>query len=134
MTYRVVTDHQVFAAAEDLHIAAGVIRYGTASHLNLRWRGIVGGEPRLTLSIHWHMETAHLEDPEPHLWRIRIDGEPGVRISVDLVKRAEDNTRTEAEQLGLAGSVINTIPLVCAAPPGLQTRPLASPFQASFER
>ena len=90
MTYRVVTGHQVFAATEDLHIAAGVIRYGTASHLNLRWRGIVGGEPRLTLSIHWHMETAHLEDPEPHLWRIRIDGEPGVRISVDLVKRAED--------------------------------------------
>jgi hypothetical protein len=131
---RVVTDHQVFAATEDLHIAAGVIRRGTASHLNLRWRGIVGGEPRLTLSIHWHMESAHLEDPDPHLWRIRIDGEPGVRISVDLVKRADDTTRTEAEQLGLAGSVINTIPLVCAAPPGLQMRPLASPFQASFAR
>ena len=129
---RVVTDHQVFAATEDLHIAAGVIRRGTASHLNLRWRGIVAGKPKITLSIHWHMESAHLEDPEPHLWRIRIDGEPGVRISVDLVKRPDDATRTEAEQLGLAGSVINSIPVICAAPPGLQTRPLATPFQASL--
>lgn len=127
---RIVSDHQVFAATEDLHVAAGVIRQGTVSHLNLRWRAIVDGRPRLTLSIHWHMERAHLDEPDPPLWRIRIEGEPGVRIAVDLAKRADDATRTEPEQLALAGAIINAIPVVCAAPPGLIDRPIATPFDA----
>ena len=84
--------------------------------------------------MHWRMETAHLEDPKPHLGRIRIDGKPGVRMLVDRVKRQDDTVGAEAEQLGLAGSAMNTIPQVSPAPPGLQTRPLASAFQASFAR
>lgn len=126
----IVSDHQVFAASEDLHVAAGLIRQGTVSHLNLRWRGIAGGRPRLTLSIHWHMERAHLDDPDPPLWRVRIDGEPGVRIAVDVVKRPDDATRTEPEQLAVAGTIVNAIPVVCAAPPGLIDRPVATPFSA----
>jgi hypothetical protein len=34
-----------------------------------------------------------------------------------------------AEQIAVAGSVINAIPIVCAAAPGLLTRPLATPHQ-----
>ena len=127
---QVVSDHQVFAATEDLHVAAGTIRQGTVSHLNLRWRGIVGGRRRLALSINWYMESAHLDEPDPPLWRIRIDGEPGVRIAVDVAKRPEDTSRTEPEQIALAGAIINTIPVVCAAPPGLLDRPVATPFDA----
>ncbi|QUD89494.1 NAD(P)H-dependent amine dehydrogenase family protein [Phenylobacterium montanum] len=126
----VVPDHQVFAATEDLHVAAGVIRQGTVSHLNLRWRGIVGGRARLLVSIHWHMEAAHLDEPKPPLWKIRIEGEPCVDIAVDLAKRAGDATRTEPEQIALAGAVINAISVVCAAAPGLLSRPMATPFSA----
>jgi hypothetical protein len=50
-------------------------------------------------------------------------------LSVDLEKRAGDATPTSAEQLGVAGAVINAIPLVQAADPGVMTRPLATPFQ-----
>jgi hypothetical protein len=54
-----------------------------------------------------------------------------VRISVEMEKRAGDTTPTSAEQIAVAGSVINAIPVVCAAPPGVMLRPLASPFRAS---
>jgi hypothetical protein len=129
---RIDTDHRVFPASEDLSIAAGPIAKGGISHVNWRWIGFVAGKPTLVMSIHWYMETAHLEDTDPPLWRIRIEGQPGVRLSVDMDKRPGDPTPTSAEQLGVAGTVINAIPIVCAAPPGLITRPLATPFRGDL--
>jgi hypothetical protein len=129
---RVDTDHQVFAATEDLSVAAGPIARGGVSHVNWRWRGIVAGAPKLTMSIHWCMEPAHLPEPDPPLWRIHVAGQPGVRLSVDLEKRPGDTTATSVEQLGLAGAVINAIPIVCAAAPGIMTRPIATPFRGDL--
>jgi hypothetical protein len=131
---RIETDHKVFAASEDLSVAAGPIPRGGVSHVNWRWRGIVDGARKLTMSIHWYMETAHLEATDPPLWRIHIQGQPGVRLSVDLEKRPHDATATSAEQLGVAGAVINAIPLVCAAPAGVMTRPVATPFRGDWTR
>lgn len=125
---RVETAHEVFPATEDLQVAAGLIRRGTVSHVRLRWRGIVAGTARLGLSINWYMETAHLGSDEPPLWQIRIEGEPCVRLTVDVSKHASDRTRTGAEQIALAGSIVNTIPVVCAAEPGLLVRPIATPY------
>lgn len=128
---RVVTEHRVHAATRDLQVAAGKIPQGSVGHFNWRWHGIVSGERRLTMSIHWHMEAAHLDEPRPPLWRIHVRGQPGVRLTVEMEKREGDTTPTSAEQIALAGSVINSIPLVCAASPGVMTRPLAAPFRAS---
>lgn len=127
---RVETDHRVFAATQELDVAAGVIPEGRIGHVNWRWNGIVEGQPKLTMSIHWWMEEAHLDEPDPPLWRIRIKGHPGVRISIDLEKREGDTTATSAEQIGVAGAVLNAIPHVVAAAPGLMTRPLATPFRS----
>lgn len=129
---RIDTDHRVFPASEDLSVAAGPIARGGISHVNWRWRGVVAGAPTLTMSIHWYMETAHLEDPRPPLWRIHIEGQPGVRLSADLEKQQGDATATSAEQLGVAGAVINAIPVVCAAAPGVMIRPLATPFRGDL--
>jgi hypothetical protein len=126
---RVVTDHRLHAATTDLQVAAGTIPHGTVSHFNWRWHGLVGDQPRLTMSIHWYMETAHLDDPDPPLWRVHLRGQPGVRITVEFEKRAGDATPTSPEQIAVAGTVINAVPLVCAAPPGVMTRPLATPYR-----
>lgn len=129
---RIDSDHIVLPATEDLHVSAGLIARGGISHVNWRWRGLVAGAPKLNMSIHWYMEPAHLPDPDPSLWRIHVAGQPGVRLTLDLEKRPGDTTATSAEQLGVAGMVINTIPLVCAAPPGVATRPVASPFHGMW--
>ena len=130
----VETDHRVFAATEDLSVAAGPIARGGVSHVNWRWLGMVKGVAKLVMSIHWYMETDHLEAANPPLWRICIAGQPGVRLSVDLDKRADDATATSAEQLAVAGTVINAISVVCAAEPGVMTRPLATPFRGDLSR
>ena len=127
---RVDSDHKVFAASQDLTVAAGTISRGAISHVNWRWRGIVAGAPMLTMSIHWYMETAHLDEANPPHWQIHVQGQPGVRLTIELEKRPGDRSGTSAEQLGVAGAVINAIPLVRAAPPGVMIRPVATPFQA----
>lgn len=129
---RVVTEHRAFAATHDLQVAAGTIPRGRISHFNWRWRGMVGGAPRLTMSIHWYMEAAHLQDPRPPLWRIHLQGQPGVKLSLELEKRVGDATPTSPEQLALAGAVVNAIPRVCAAPPGVLTRAIATPFHHGY--
>jgi hypothetical protein len=131
---RVEAAHRAWPASRDLQVAAGVIARGRLAHFNWRWHGVVDGLRRLTMSIHWYMESTHLDAPEPPLWRIEIQGQPGVKISVDLGKRAGDLSPTSAEQIAVAGSVINAIPLVCAAPPGVMTRPLATPFRQDLAR
>jgi hypothetical protein len=55
-----------------------------------------------------------------------------VRIALDMEKRAGDTSPTSAEQIAVAGTVINAIPIVCAAAPGIVTRPLATPFNFEF--
>lgn len=129
---RIDTDHRVLGATQDLAIAAGSIARGGISHVNWRWSGMVGDTARLIMSIHWYMELAHLAQPDPPLWRVHVEGQPGVKLTIDLEKRAGDTSATSAEQLGVAGTVINAIPLLCAAPPGVMTRPLATPFRGAW--
>lgn len=129
---RVARDHRAYAATEDLHVMAGIVRKGTISHLNWKWHGIVDGARKITMSIHWYMETAHLEEATPPLWRVKVHGKPGVRIAVDFENRPDEKERTSAEQFAVAGAVINSIPIICAAPPGVIMRPIATPFRADF--
>lgn len=129
---RIERDHSVYAATEDLHVNAGVVPRGVIGHTNWKWHGVIGGVRKITHSIHWYMETAHLDEANPPLWRVKIDGKPGVRISVDLEKRPTEKERTSAEQYAVAGAVINAIPVICAAPPGVIMRPIATPFRADF--
>lgn len=131
---RIDTDHRVFGASRDLTIAAGTIAQGTIGHVNWRWIGRAEGDRDVVISIHWYMETAHLEAESPPLWSLRLTGQPSVRMTLDLDKRPGDTTPTSAEQWAVAGSVVNAIPHVVAAPPGLMTRPLATPFDGQHWR
>jgi hypothetical protein len=125
---QVITEHHAFAATQDLKVGAGLIPAGTVGHYQWRWHGMVGSSPRLTMTIHWYMETVHLDDQDPPLWSIKIDGQPGLNMRVELEKRAGDTSPTSAEQIAVAGTVINAIPRVCQAAPGVMLRPLATPF------
>ena len=126
---RIETDHVLRGATEDLHVGAGPIAKGTVSHIDLRWRAFVQGQPVLNMGIAWYMEHGHLDRADPPLWRIHVTGNPNVSLTIDLEKPQGDQTATSAEQLGVAGAVINTIPLVCDAPAGVLTRPMSTPHQ-----
>lgn len=129
---RVEPDHEVLPATKDIDIAAGRIKKGTVSVTHWRWHGVVEGKRFFTLSIRWIMENAHVGDRDDDLWRVKIYGVPGIEISVNLVTPEDTGHRTMAEQYAVAGSVINSIPAVCNAPPGVLQLPVFAPYRAVF--
>lgn len=129
---RVETDHVMLPATTDIEMAAGLIKKGTIGHTNWCWHAIVDGKSLVTLSIDWIMETAHLENPEYPIWNININGLPGVSIDIDLNNPDDYPYRTGPEQLAVAASVVNSIPAVCSAKPGIMDIPVANHFRAGF--
>lgn len=129
---KVETDHVMLPATEDLEVAAGPIKKGTVSHTNWRWHGIVEGKRRVTLSIAWIMETAHLDKADYNLWNVKISGLPEVYIDIDLKNPEDYPYRTGPEPLAVAASVVNSIPAVCSAEPGIVDIPVANPFRKRF--
>ena len=131
---RIEPDHVIHRATEELTLRAGTVAEGTVSHINWRWHAFTVGRPapRLTLSIHWYLETAHLERPDPPLWQVRLTGHPGVRVAVELEKHPDDTTRMTAEPYAVGAQVVNTFPHVVAAPPGVAVRPALTPARDDY--
>lgn len=124
---RVEPDHVLHVCTEDVEVRAGIVRAGTVSHFNWRWHAVVRGKRRLTVSIHWYLETSHLDRVDPPLWQVHLTGHPGVRLDVELEKHEDDTSRMPAEPYAVGASVVNTIPVVVDAPIGVRIRPVATP-------
>jgi hypothetical protein len=112
-------DHAVSLAERDLQAAAGVIPAGAVSATTWRVHGVIDGVRRITHEVNWIMDPS--QPPfagKPH-WEIEIDGLPGLRMAMDLVDTAPDGVRTKPEQFAVAAMVLEALPRVVAAPPGL---------------
>jgi hypothetical protein len=130
----VETDHRMHPATRDLAVAAGTIAAGTIARTAWRWHGIVAEQRLLTLSIEWTMEPEASGAAAAPMWRIEVTGDPCVTVDVDLRRRRDDPRRTTPEQYGVAGAVVNAIPHVLAASPGVALPPMAAPWQPSLGR
>ena len=123
------TEHAVLPATRDLEVAAGKIAKGAVSRTHWKWRALTDEGVDLVLEIRWEMEPTPSETEGAGLWKIVVDGAPGVTLHFDLTKPADYPFRTEPEQLGVAAAVVNAIPHVVAAPPGLMEAPIATPWR-----
>lgn len=113
------SDHQLRLAGQDLTVAAGAIPKGTVAATTWRVHGVADGDRRVTHEVNWIMDPT---DPafagKPH-WQIEVDGLPGLTIAMDLIAAAPEGVRTKPEQFAVAAMVLDAIPKVVAAPPGL---------------
>lgn len=116
---RFETDHAVSLAERDLKVAAGTIPARTVSATTWRVHGVAGDVRRITHEVSWIMDPAQAPFAgKPHC-EIEIAGLPGLRIAMDLVDTAPEGVRTRPEQFAVAAMVLEAIPRVVAAPPGL---------------
>jgi hypothetical protein len=112
--------HEVITADEAFDIASGRIEAGTISGMRFEIRGIVGGEARIIVE-----HVTRLRDGDAPAWpqgagyRIVIDGEPCVKLELELSSHVGDHNH--AGCLATAMHVINAIPHVCDADPGVLT-------------
>ena len=84
-------------------------------------QGIVGGEPRIILEHVTRLADDFAPDwPQPvgHSgYRVIVSGSP--TYTLDLQMMGEDGDHNTAGLVGTAARLVNAIPAVCAAKPGL---------------
>ncbi len=122
--------HEVITADHDIEIASGTVPAGGISGMRFEIRGMVDGEARIVVE---HVTRLRDEDapewPQGQGYRIDVAGEPNVHIELELSSDRGDHNH--AGCLATAMHVINAIPAVCEAPPGVLTMLDLHPYSAA---
>jgi 4-hydroxy-tetrahydrodipicolinate reductase len=111
-------------APEDFDIASGHIPKGSAAALRFEVRGMVDGTPAVVLEHVTRLRNDLCPDwPQPAQeggsYRIEITGEP--TYAMDLCLSSPNGDHNHAGLVATAARVVNAIPAVVAAPPGIRT-------------
>ncbi len=111
------------AAPEDFEIDAGTIAQGTAAALHFEVRGMVGDRAVVVLEHVTRLRDdlgAQWPQPAGHgCYRVQITGEPNYTIDLQLM--GTDGDHNTAGLKATAMRLVNSVPAVIAAPPGLVT-------------
>jgi 2,4-diaminopentanoate dehydrogenase len=111
-------------APEDFDIASGHIPKGSAAALRFEVFGMVNGDPVVVLEHVTRLREDLCPDwPQPAQpggsYRIEITGEPSYAMDICLSSRRGDHNH--AGLVATAMRIVNAIPAVVAAPPGIRT-------------
>ena len=112
--------HEILLADEDVTIASGVVEAGTISGMRFEIKGVVAGEERVVVE-----HVTRLRDGDAPHWpqgegyRILVEGEPHVKVEVSV--SSDLGYHNHAGCLATAMHVVNAIPAVVAADPGVLT-------------
>ncbi len=122
------------AATESFDTPTGHIAAGTIAAMRSTLTGYVDGKPTFVLDHVTRMRDDIAPDwPQPHiciapkdlgygpasgqgLYRVEIEGSPSMRCEFEM---AEDADHDLGARIAGASRLVNAIPAVCAAPPGL---------------
>jgi 4-hydroxy-tetrahydrodipicolinate reductase len=111
------------AAPEDFEVDAGTIKAGTAAALHFEVRGMVGDRAIVVLEHVTRLrDDLGAEWPRPAgqgCYRVQITGEPNYTLDLQLM--GTDGDHNTAGLKATAMRLVNAVPAVIAAPPGLVT-------------
>jgi len=122
-------------AMEDLPLAAGTIRKGTASAAIWRWQARMRSGLLLHHTSHWHVHPVESWDPR-NIWIVDVVGEPRFRAEMPLEAIGPDALTAagyDPNGRALAALCINAMPEVAAAAPGILKPTIFAPWRARFQ-
>jgi 2,4-diaminopentanoate dehydrogenase len=124
----VVEEHHFIRADEAFDAAFGHVAEGTVSGVHYAVKGLVGGEVRVTVE---HVERLRDQDfPEFGFhgdgYRVLVHGTPETKL--DMTFTAPPGFTGDLIAVPCAMSVVNAIPAVCAAKPGVVTQRDLPPY------
>jgi 2,4-diaminopentanoate dehydrogenase len=111
-------------APEAFDIAAGHIPKGGLAALQFEIRGMVDGRPAIVVEhvtrLREGLRPDWAQPAQPGgSYRVEIIGEPS--YTVDICPTSRKGDHNHAAIVGAAGRIVNAIPAVIAAPPGIRT-------------
>jgi hypothetical protein len=112
--------HERRPAPEKIDLGFGVIEEGTTAALRFEVQGIVAGEPRIVLEHVTRLDDDLCPDwPQPvgaGGYRVVVTGTPSYQCDVQMTAGPGQG---DPGVIGTAGRIVNAIPSVCSAAPGL---------------
>lgn len=120
----ITESYQREPAPEDFDIAVGHVAKGTVAVLQFEICGMVNGHPAIVIEHITRLRPDLRPDlPQPAAgggsYRVEITGEPS--YAVDIVPSSRFGDHNQAAISGAAGRIVNAIPAVIAASPGIRT-------------
>jgi 2,4-diaminopentanoate dehydrogenase len=120
----ITESYQREPAPEDFDIAVGRVPKGTLAALRFEIRGMANGRPAIVIEHITRLRPDLRPDwPQPASgggsYRVEITGEPSYAVAIVPSSRKGDHNH--AAIVGAAGRIVNAIPAVIAAPPGIRT-------------
>ncbi|GJN97089.1 diacylglycerol kinase [Mycobacterium marinum] len=120
----ITESYQREPAPEDFEIAVGPVAKGTQAVLQFEIRGMVDGQAAIVIEHITRLRPDLRPDwPQPASgggsYRIEITGEPS--YAVDIVPSSRNGDHNHAAIVGAAGRIVNAIPAVLTATPGIRT-------------
>jgi 2,4-diaminopentanoate dehydrogenase len=110
---------EVGVATEDITTASGIIRRGQVAVTNVQCVGLVGGrEVLIQERVRRVSDDVRPEWGTGEFWELDIDGDPSMHCHLDA-KTESDSKRIVS--LTVATAMVNAIPTVCEASPGLKS-------------
>ncbi|BBX56091.1 hypothetical protein TM48_00680 [Mycobacterium shottsii] len=120
----ITESYQREPAPEDFEIAVGPVAKGTQAVLQFEIRGMVDGQAAIVIEHITRLRPDLRPDwPQPASgggsYRIEITGEPS--YAVYIVPSSRNGDHNHAAIVGAAGRIVNAIPAVLTATPGIRT-------------
>jgi hypothetical protein len=115
-------------ATEDLNVPGRDIKRGTVAGIDVRFTGLIGGTPRFELHQRWVMGSK-LDPPwkVEHGYLVVVDANPRIRMKLEIWPDLDDLGKLTVDEMHAIGMritglpLVNAIPKVCAAEPGIRT-------------
>jgi 4-hydroxy-tetrahydrodipicolinate reductase len=113
--------HERRPATQKLDLGFGVVEEGTTAAMRFEVQAIVGGETKIVVEHVTRLDDALAPEwPQPagHSgYRVVVTGNPSYTVDVQMM--GDDGDHNTAGLVGTAARIVNAIPAVCDAPPGL---------------
>jgi hypothetical protein len=122
------TTHEMAVATEPIESPIGPIAPGLVAAQCFRWEGLVDGRPVVTAAVNWLMGEEHLDPPwsfgpDGEHFEVEITGDPDCLVTFRKLHPAsiEQGLARNPGIVATAMHLVNAVPYVCAAEPGLKT-------------
>jgi hypothetical protein len=120
------TAHAMAVATAPIDTPVGVLAPGTVAAQRFTWQGTVDGRPVITVRVNWLMGEAHLDPPWTiggERFEVEVQGDPALHLTLRGLQPPFETADLDRNPgiVATAMHCVNSIPAVCAAPPGIRT-------------
>ena len=122
---RIRPTQEIAVATAPIDSPMGVIEPGQVAGRKFHWEALVDGEPVVRVTVNWLMGEENL-DPAwtfgsaGQRYEMEVKGNPDFTVTVKGFQ-GEIGEEVESGVVATAAHCVNSVPAVCAAPPGIVT-------------